>query len=182
MLESRRIRLDEMRAKLETRHAAILEAQSALDKVRADDAESSPDGSAMCQFDEAARSLPSLLETIQSDIAVERDQLDESRQRLADEQQAIQAAQTEFRELISQHTDRVRQAEADLARKCAEMRQQEEMLQRSTATWQQTRQKDEQALVALFDRLKEQAGESAETSSSVERLNPPGIVDRYDAA
>jgi len=161
-LEGRRERLDKLRAELEQTHQSTLEMRMAVEEAWAQLSQSAGPDVARERLDAAREAFPEHFHQLQEAISLQRQELEDARAELRDQQAQMSTTRQEFDEWLAGHEDRIREWEARLAEGSDELETRESGWRSARESWTQEKLEAEAVIRDLLQQLTELTDPDAE--------------------
>ena len=152
-LESRRTRLDQLRAELEETHRNTLEMRMALEEAWAQFCQATGDDAARVRVDVARQALTDHYRNLRESLELERSELDESKSTFAEQRSNFRQEQQTLTDWIAERDDRLREREAELSHESLAIEARELEWRAAHDKWQREKLEAESVIRDLLQQL-----------------------------
>lgn len=152
-LESRRVRLDQLREELEVRHRDLLGTRMAIDEAWAQMAQVTGDEQATLRVEAARETLSDYYRALRESLDTQRQEVDETRQQFEQQKIDFRSEQQTLTDWIAQREQQLRRQEEQLQSQLTQIADQEQSWQRARDTWLTERLEAERIIRQLLSEL-----------------------------
>ncbi|MBM80091.1 MAG: hypothetical protein CMJ78_05795 [Planctomycetaceae bacterium] len=165
-LESRRLRLDQLRTELEETHRNTLEMRMALEEAWAQFCQATGDDAARVRVEVARQALSDHYRNLRESLAQDRKELEASKTAFSEQKANFHSEQQTLTEWIGERDDRLQQREAELANQSAEIEHREVEWRAASDRWLREKLEAESVIRDLLQQL-------TDANDAEPLLNPP---------